>query len=122
MADLLPPYPSAWVWGAALLLTLSLSGVWVRTLLHLGGQSTPEGAKGPGMVIGKLENVIVISLVIIEAYTAMALIFAAKGLVRKDTGADHESYYVLGTLANFTWALGIGLASRYLIFTSALVG
>lgn len=99
------------VWPVVYAFVLLSSGIWVRALLRKAGQATPEGAEGPGFVIGKLEDVLVISFVIVEAYTALALVFAAKNLVRKDTG-DHESYYVLGTLGNFTWALALSLAAR----------
>lgn len=109
--------PAAWtsdpfvVWPAVYLLVLSSSGIWVRGLLKKAGQPTPEGAEGPGFVIGKLEDILVVSFVIVQAYTALALVFAAKNLVRKDTG-EHESYYVLGTLGNFTWALVVSLLAR----------
>lgn len=109
----LPPWVSNpfVVWPTVYAIVLALSGVWVRALLKKAGQSTPEGAEGPGFVIGKLEDLLVISFVIVEAYTALALVFAAKNLVRKDT-MEHESYYVLGTLGNFTWALSVSLLAR----------
>lgn len=51
-------------------------------------------------------------LVAVGAYTALALVFAAKGIVRVDKGGSGKaSYYILGTLANFTWALVVALAA-----------
>lgn len=103
------------VWLATYLIVLATSGLVVRTLLRLAGEKTPEGAEGPGFVIGKLEDVMVVTFVILQAYTALALVFAAKSIIRRDPEDSHESYYVLGTLANFTWALVVAvLASLYL--------
>jgi hypothetical protein len=100
------------VWPLTYLVVLTLSGKWVNFLLKEAGQDTPDGAEGPGFVIGKLEDVLVLSFVVVDAFTALALVFAAKNLIRKDVDEKHESYYVLGTLANFTWALGIGLLAK----------
>lgn len=63
-------------------------------------------------MIGKLEDILVVTFVILQAYTALALVFAAKSIVRRDPDDEHESYYVLGTLANFTWALVIAVLAR----------
>jgi len=42
--------------------------------------------------------------------TALGLIFAAKGLIRKGENGDgkNPSYYLVGTLVNFTYSVFIG--------------
>lgn len=63
-----------------------------------------------GTVIGKAENVLVLSLMLFEAYTALGVIFAAKSIVRKsDMDQQDTSYYLTGTLVNFTYSVVVGL-------------
>lgn len=100
------------VWAAAYILAILGSGPWVIALLRAAGQTIPEGQKNPGRIIGRLEDFLVVTLVILEAYTALALIFAAKGIARAEGDRPNASYYILGTLANFTWALAVALAAR----------
>lgn len=101
------------VWTGAYLAALGGSGPFVRHLLARAGQEIPPDETNPGRVVGKLEDIVVVSLVAVEAYTALALVFAAKGIVRVEGGRERASYYVLGTLANFTWALVVALAARF---------
>lgn len=101
-----PEWPTdAIVWLTGLLLTLLSSGKIVSLLLREAGKAIPAEETNPGRVIGKLENVLVFFFVAAGAYTALAIIFAAKGMVRTPKHGDDASYYILGTLANFTWAL-----------------
>lgn len=100
------------VWLLALTLTLLSSGWVVRTLLGFAGRKIPKEEVNPGRVIGKLENVLVLFFVAVGEYTALALVFAAKGIARSREGRDQPSYYILGTLANFTWALVLAGAAR----------
>lgn len=102
------------IWGGAYLLALGGSGYFVRLLLHWAGKELPPEEANPGWVIGKLEDVLVVSLVAAGAYTALAVIFAAKGIARVEGARENASYYILGTLANFTWALLISLLAVFL--------
>jgi len=70
-----------------------------------------------GRAIGKVENVLVLTLMIMQAYTALGVIFAAKSLVRKDdmSGGD-TSYYLTGTLANFTYSIAVGVGVHVLLW------
>lgn len=109
------------IWGGAYLVALLGSGPFVRALLARAGKGgdpaapvIPADEVNPGRVIGKLEDVLVVSMVAADAFTALALIFAAKGIARVEGGPEKASYYVLGTLANFTWALMVALGARFL--------
>lgn len=103
------------IWVGAYLLALGGSGVFVRQLLAWSGRSQPSDEVSPGRVIGKLEDVLVVSLVAAGQFTALALIFAAKGIARAEIDQENASYYILGTLGNFTWALLVALAAKRLI-------
>lgn len=104
--------PVVLIWAAAYGVAVVGSGPFVRHLMARAGQEIPREETNPGRVVGKLEDVLVVSFVIVEAYTALALVFAAKGIVRVEGGRERASYYILGTLANFTWALLVALAAR----------
>lgn len=70
-------------------------------------------ATDTGRAIGKTENAIILSLVFVEAYTALGIIFAAKSfLLARDTESGDTTYYLTGTLANFTYSLLYGALFR----------
>jgi hypothetical protein len=92
------------------------SGHVVRWALGTAGQDLGEQEADTGRVIGKFENVLVLTVVHLQAFTALGLIFAAKSLVRKeDVDSGDTSYYLTGTLANFTWSLLVGVAVQVLV-------
>lgn len=63
-----------------------------------------------GWLIGRLENVLVLTLVISSEYTALSIIFAAKSWVRReDTSSENTTYYLAGTLVNFTYSILVGI-------------
>jgi hypothetical protein len=114
---LLDRWPVALVWLAAYLVAVLGSGPVVRALFRLAGVEPDAAQARPGAVIGKLEDVLVVTFVAANAYTALALVFAAKNIARRvESEADERkaSYYILGTLANFTWALLIALLAAFL--------
>jgi hypothetical protein len=114
--------------GGYLLLLIS-SGVVVNNALGRIPSVTLKGlsrqVRDTGMLVGKCENILIMTFMLLQAYTALGLIFAAKGLVRREASAGGESdraggretYYVAGTIVNLTWsillALAVKLALRY---------
>jgi len=69
-----------------------------------------DNTEDTGKAIGKTENVLILSLMLLEAYTALGVIFAAKSIVRKsDMDQRDTSYYLTGTMANFTYSVVVGL-------------
>lgn len=68
-----------------------------------------------GKIIGKCENVMVITFIIANEITGLALIFAAKNIVRADKIKENASFYLAGTLVNFTASLIIGYCLKILI-------
>jgi len=67
-----------------------------------------------GTWIGLCEFFLVVSFVLVGEYTAIALIFAAKELVRADRIREQPSYYLLGTLLNISFALLTGILLKLL--------
>lgn len=87
------------------------SGYVVRASLSyaLGsdyGTDIGSEVKDTGFVIGKAENVLVYVLILAGGYTALAVIFAAKSLVRReDITSGDTTYYLAGTMVNFTYSV-----------------
>lgn len=104
---------------AGYMLTLWLSGPIVRffatapTPLVVAGQTRPRF--DPGAVIGKCENILALSFILAGEATGLALIFAAKSIVRKDEIQKNPSYYLGGTLVNLVWSVLMGYALRLAI-------
>lgn len=61
-----------------------------------------------GVVSGKCENALVLTFVLLEAYTGLAIIFAAKNIVRSEDIENNTQYYLGGTLVNFTYSVLVG--------------
>ena len=53
---------------------------------------------------------------ILEAYTAVSVIFAAKTIVRREDMAKNSLFFLAGTLINVTYSVLIGLLIKILIF------
>lgn len=88
-----------------------VGGVCAR--LHLP-EDNKEGLAGAGRWIGYFERFIVLSLVLVGAYEAIAFIFAGKSIVRF-RWQEQVEYYLVGTLASLSWAIGWGMVLRWLL-------
>ncbi|MFJ6654408.1 hypothetical protein ACIQLJ_16580 [Microbacterium sp. NPDC091313] len=104
--------------GAAVFLTES-GNVLVRSALRREHAVSPEasGLKG-GRLIGPLERLLVFALTLAGAYTLLAAVLAAKGIVRfpeisrdGETG-ERAEYFLIGSLVSWT----AGLAAALLVW------
>lgn len=68
-----------------------------------------------GYLIGKCENTIIFAMVLADAFTGLALVFAAKNLVRKEEIQQNSSFFLVGTMLNFTVTLVIAFVVKYLL-------
>lgn len=66
-----------------------------------------------GLVVGKCENILIVVLVLLDAYTALSIIFAGKAWIRRREMRRGSLYFLAGTMVNVTYsvlfALGIKL-------------
>ena len=101
--------------GAALLAT---SGLVVRTVINaVEDRSEPsQRERDVGAIVGKTENVLVYAFVLVDAFTALAIIFAAKSIVRREDMKNDSLFYLAGTLVNFTYSLLVGLLAVGLLW------
>ncbi len=76
-----------------------------------------SGLKSAGMVIGVVERVMVLTFVLVNQYTAITVIFAAKSIARFNELKDRKmaEYYLIGTLASITFALLVGIITREIL-------
>jgi hypothetical protein len=111
-----------------LLLTLTSGSIVSYLLKQVAHKTLSEAAEGDhpeaklkkerlaaGKIIGKCENIIILSFILMEAYTALALVVTAKTLIRKEEIERNEMYFLVGTLTNVSYSVLIGFIMRLLI-------
>ena len=72
-------------------------------------------ARDTGFVVGKCENLLILTFMLLDAYTALALVFAAKAIVRKEDMSKNSLFFLAGTMINVTYSIMIGLVIKILI-------
>jgi hypothetical protein len=94
---------------------------WTLAWADDGYQSeVSEQQRDIGTIVGKAENVLLMTFVLVGGYTALAVIFAAKSIVRRGDMKNDSLFYLAGTLVNFTYSIVVGLLVHVLTDTSAL--
>ncbi len=74
-----------------------------------------------GRWIGSIERIMAMVLVMLQQYTAIGFIIAAKSILRYNESKTGKTEYVLiGTLLSFSIALIIGIGIREGVFSSFL--
>ncbi|WP_439483613.1 hypothetical protein [Cyclobacterium plantarum] len=68
-----------------------------------------------GYIIGKCENIIIITFVLAGEVTGLALIFAAKNLARQKDINDNAGFFLAGTMINFTATLLFAFVIKYVL-------
>lgn len=68
-----------------------------------------------GFVIGKCENLLIVTFILLGEYTALAIIFAAKAIVRSEDMRRNSLFFLAGTMINVTYSIIIGLIIKILI-------
>lgn len=102
-------------------ITLALSGRIVR---HFTPPPEPteeerqphQGLYSSGVIIGKCENLLTVTLVLMNEITGLSILFAAKSLVRKEDIRKDSRWYLGGMLVNLTWGVLMGWLLRIVLF------
>lgn len=68
-----------------------------------------------GLIIGKCENLIIYLMVLTGSYTALAIIFTAKTIIRKEDIAKNSMFFLAGTMINVTYSLLSSILVKLLI-------
>jgi len=100
-------------------LAIILYGYLIKLLLRKY-EIDISGLKSAGMSIGIIERILILTFVILNQYTAITIIFAAKSIARFNELKDRKTseYYLIGTLLSITFALITGIIIRFLIGNS----
>lgn len=106
---------------AGYLLTFALSGLVVRLVLgpfpgppkYPGSSEAAGKRRWPdlGVIIGKCENFLTITLILADQVTGLAVIFAAKSILRAEDMRDNPRYYLGGTLVNLCFSILMGIVT-----------
>jgi len=92
-------------------LLVATSGYVVAASLRFAGADIGEEEADTGRAVGKVENVLILTLALLGAYTALGLVFTAKSIVRyQDISSGNTTYYLTGSVANVTYSLVYGVA------------
>lgn len=102
--------------GAGYAFLLATSGWVVRGALWFAGVDRNESQADTGRAVGKIENVLILTLALVGAYTALAVAFAAKSIVRwQDVTSENTTYYLTGSITNVTYSVAYGLAAAWVL-------
>ena len=103
--------------SAGYILGFFISRFFLIRILHLVDKSIKikTDIHDLGMWIGICEHFLIITFVLLNEYTAIGLVFAAKEFVRADKIREKPSYYLLGTLLSVSFAVFFGVFIKYLL-------
>lgn len=99
---------------------MATSGRLLRAILRGIAKRDVEGEverkdRDTGVVVGKCENILIVALVLLGAYTALSIIFAAKAWVRHEDMSQNSLYFLAGTLVNVTYSFLFALGLKWLL-------
>lgn len=75
---------------------------------------TSKEERDTGFVIGKCENFLILTFMYLEAYTALALVFTAKAVVRREDISKNTLFFLAGTMINVTYSIMMGFIVKLL--------
>ena len=77
--------------------------------------SIPRARFDAGFVIGKCENLLILTMTLLGELDGLSLILGAKTIARIDAIKSNPSYYLGGTLVNLVFSFAMALLIRLLI-------
>ncbi|MGH9750147.1 MAG: hypothetical protein ACRD6R_09515 [Candidatus Polarisedimenticolia bacterium] len=120
-----PVLTSGWARALAIVaaygITLALSGRLVAyfVLPRKRPRRPAPDPDGPrfdtSTLIGKCENILTVTLVLLGQETGLALIFTAKSFVRKEEIEKNPGFFLGGTLVNMVWGILVAGVARWLV-------
>ncbi len=92
-----------------------------KKLEELAEQSENEEEKkkktifNTGNIIGKCENILILTFMLLDAHTALALVITAKTLIRKEEIEKNSIYFLAGTMVNVSYSVLIGYIVKLIL-------
>lgn len=120
MTELFTPWHKTLVVVGGCLFLLATSGVVVRFVLRRAGgpeviEKVGKEARDTGFIIGKCENLLIVLFVLFNEFTALALLFAAKAIVRREDMSKNSLYFLAGSMTNITYSIVVAVVTSAII-------
>lgn len=80
------------------------------------GRKINKEAIDTGFVIGKCENLLILTFMLLDAYIALALVFSAKA-IRSSEMSKSPLFFFVGTMINVTYSIMIGFVIKIILWT-----
>jgi len=102
------------------LILMATSGRVLETILRGISREDVEAGlekrvRDTGVVVGKCENILIVVLVLVGAYTALSVLFAGKAIVRREDMSTNSLYFLAGTMVNVTYSVVFAFLIRWLM-------
>jgi hypothetical protein len=78
-------------------------------------QGREDAAARVSAYIGYFERFIVVAMLLHGAYEGIAFLFVGKAVAGRFAGRSDIEYYLVGTLASLSWAIGWAMVLRWLL-------
>jgi hypothetical protein len=98
-----------------LLLNLSEANFMIRVLLRRLRVEDDESQFQGGRIIGILERIIFYVFILLNEYSAIGFILAAKGIIRVPQMKEHNQYLLIGTTMSLVYSIIVALFVKVLI-------
>ncbi|MDX1618095.1 MAG: DUF3307 domain-containing protein [Balneolaceae bacterium] len=109
------------IWPFGYLIAFITSG-WQKQIAGGGeGGNAYEGLERAGMWIGRLERLLILTFILMQQYSAIGFLIAAKSVFRFSGKLEgnrerkHAEYILIGTLMSFALAILLGIGAQYLL-------
>jgi len=105
------PYATLLVWTLCILILAKPSNITIRHIISRLGSKEETPRNNAGAMIGTIERYIMIILLSLGQFGALALVMAAKSISRYEMLKDKDfaEYYLLGTLLSILIVLIVWL-------------
>jgi hypothetical protein len=88
---------------------------WRKPAGNHSGQASVEDSDEGGLYIGRLERFLILTLILMNRFEAIAFLIAAKSVFRFSELHARAEYVIIGSLFSFAAALLAGIGLRYLL-------
>jgi len=86
------------------------------------GQKLDKRTLDTGFIIGKCENLLILTFMLMGQATAIALVFAAKAIVRREDISKNSLFFLAGTMVNVTYSVAMGALVKALLSAAGPCG
>ena len=84
--------------------------------------TTPKKKRSKiGFIVGRCENILILTFILLNQVTALVVIIGIKGLVRREDIEKEPGYYLVGTIVNLTLSILLGLLIKALLLKYGMI-